>query len=346
MTGTAQAQAELYGSVQAWRPIQRKTDNKVSRDLALFTGIALKYKPTAKSVKSQLSRIAAKVPQAVVKVSKGAYGSQHIAQNFTYISRNGKIELRDQDDRLIESTKEMDELAKAWKQLNFDPDQLDRRYNAPDARRIIFSMPVGTPPDKVLNAARATARTLFGDNFDYVYALHTDEGKGGSPHPHVHLTVRGLGNDGKPLELRRGDLLIMRRVFALELRQRGIQVDATPQVARGPKVNRPNEKVVQTKKRIERHNANPRALYQQTFRRDLERAVRNQDRPYIDRDVARIYEQISKNLLSSDKRQDVILGLELQKLAKRDFHAKNAFVKPRKREFVTTIHPNENRPKL
>src|SRR3546814_14810271 len=49
---------------------------------------------------------------------------------------------------------------------------------------MVFSMPAGTDPDKVLSAVREVARSEIGHEWDYVLALHTD-----TPRPHVHVPV-------------------------------------------------------------------------------------------------------------------------------------------------------------
>src|SRR3546814_18634634 len=68
---------------------------------------------------------------------------------------------------------------------------------------LIFSMPEGTDPEKVLGAVRALAHAELSDNHDYVLALHTD-----TPRPHVHLTVQAEGLDRnrfnpRPVQLNR-----------------------------------------------------------------------------------------------------------------------------------------------
>ena len=88
----------------------------------------------------------------------------------------------------------------------------------------------------------ATARHVFGDRFDYVYALHTDR-----PHPNVHLTVRTVGHDGRALRINKDDLVYLRR--ALALRMRGVEADATPQVARGRRVKHDRTEVHRARQR-------------------------------------------------------------------------------------------------
>ena len=55
----------------------------------------------------------------------------------------------------------------------------------------MFSMPPGTPPDKVLAAVKNFAREEFGLKHRYAMVLHTDE-----PHPHVHMVVKAMSERG------------------------------------------------------------------------------------------------------------------------------------------------------
>ena len=93
---------------------------------------------------------------------------------------------------------------------------------------LIFSMPAGTDPEKVLGAVRALAHAELSDNHDYVMALHTD-----TPRPHVHLTVQAEGLDRTRFNPRPVQLNRFRERFARELRARGVAAEATPRRARG-----------------------------------------------------------------------------------------------------------------
>jgi hypothetical protein len=96
------------------------------------------------------------------------------------------------------------------------------------SHNIILSMPPGTDPIAVKDAVRAFAIETFGDQHDYVFVQHLDD-----EHPHVHLTVRSLGYDGRRLNPRKADLATWREQFAGELRLRGVEAEATPRRTRG-----------------------------------------------------------------------------------------------------------------
>lgn len=90
------------------------------------------------------------------------------------------------------------------------------------------SMPPGTDRAAVTDAGRAFAREEFGDQRDYVFAAHDDEA-----HPHVHIVVLARGYDGRRLNPRKADLQRWRERFARELRDRGVEANATPRRTRG-----------------------------------------------------------------------------------------------------------------
>jgi len=94
--------------------------------------------------------------------------------------------------------------------------------------KMIFSMPAGTPPKKVLAAVKDFAREEFGAKHRYAMVLHTDE-----PHPHVHVVVRAMGYDGERLNIRKATLRTRRQQFARHLRVHGMAANATDRAARG-----------------------------------------------------------------------------------------------------------------
>jgi hypothetical protein len=93
---------------------------------------------------------------------------------------------------------------------------------------IIFSMPPGTPPAKVLKAVRKIAANEFALKHRYAMVLHTDEA-----HPHVHLVVKAVSEQGERLNIRKQTLRDWRRQFAENLRELGVVANATERAVRG-----------------------------------------------------------------------------------------------------------------
>jgi hypothetical protein len=93
---------------------------------------------------------------------------------------------------------------------------------------LVFSMPKGTPPDKVHAAVRKFATEKFALQHRYAMALHTDQGN-----PHVHVVVKAVSEQGERLNIRKATLREWRQDFARYLRDLGVEANATERAVRG-----------------------------------------------------------------------------------------------------------------
>ena len=118
----------------------------------------------------------------------------------------------------------------------------DRRPK--QVHNIVFSMPVGTPPKKLLAATQKFAREKFALQHRYAMVLHTDQG-----HPHVHLVVKAQGEDGERLYIRKATLREWREDFAGFLRELGVAANATPAALRGKPKDRKKDSIYRALKR-------------------------------------------------------------------------------------------------
>lgn len=180
---------------------------------------------TVAAARAQLQRLVDRAPQVMVKVSGRQRGGDHVSAHFEYIGRHGELDVETEDGETLKDVAALRERATEW----HDEDGSDRA-NAGTSISMVLSMPAGTDPLKVMAAARAFARVEFDGKHRYMLALHDD-----TDHPHVHLTVAvaPCRADGERFNPRKADLHRMRESFAHELRQRGIEADATPRRARG-----------------------------------------------------------------------------------------------------------------
>jgi type IV secretion system T-DNA border endonuclease VirD2 len=178
---------------------------------------------TGPTARAKLARIVRKAPEVVVKVTGRQRGGSHVKAHLEYIGRKGDVEIETRDGEILTTKEDVAERAAEWS------DTLQWRSRPTvSSVSLIFSMPEGTDPDKVLGAVRALAHAELSDNHDYVMALHTD-----TPRPHVHLTVQAEGLDRKRFNPRPVQLNRFRERFARELRARGVAAEATPRRARG-----------------------------------------------------------------------------------------------------------------
>lgn len=177
-----------------------------------------------------LERIARKSPEVMVKITGGGRCVSQIKAHMDYISRNGRVELEDEQGLTYLGTKDVRHVRDAWRDggHTIPNDGVYEKGEGPrEAFNIMLSMPPGTDRQAVKDAARAFAAREF-EGFQYVFAAHDDE-----KHPHVHLAVKARGIDGTRLNPRKGDLHRWRVEFAHELRERGVDANASPRKARG-----------------------------------------------------------------------------------------------------------------
>jgi hypothetical protein len=106
------------------------------------------------------------------------------------------------------------------------------------AQGILYTCAVTSSPRpwQLADAEMADGRLLlvgpsraaqFSDQHRYALALHTDE-----RHPHVHLVVKAMSEDGVHLNIRKPLLREWRREFARHLRAQGVAAKATPRAVR------------------------------------------------------------------------------------------------------------------
>lgn len=175
---------------------------------------------------ARLGRIARRVPEVVVKITGRTRDGGHLSSHLLYISRNGALPLEGPDGERLEGRAAVRMLAEDW--MAEVAAERGRRRDSSVSLSIVLSMPPGTEAFRTQDASRDFAARIFGETHPYVFACHTDE-----RHPHVHLTVRMLGEDGRRLNPRKADLQQWRETFATALRARGIEAEATPRRARG-----------------------------------------------------------------------------------------------------------------
>ena len=182
----------------------------------------------------QIRRTVTRTPEVMVKVlSQPAATTSQVGRHVDYVSRNGEVEVETDDGkRLIERDGGAD-LIEDWNQdvpaVGSAEGVARGRVRSPRlVHKLVFSMPQGTSPQKVLSAVRAFAREEFGLKHRYAMALHTDE-----PHPHVHLIVKAVSEQGVRLNIRKETLRNWRSAFAAQLRAHGVSANATDRAVRG-----------------------------------------------------------------------------------------------------------------
>ncbi|EKL9720638.1 relaxase/mobilization nuclease domain-containing protein [Escherichia coli] len=218
------AHREIDGVLKDWgeRTDYGRVKGRKGKNIA--GGRYTKPAPTKRpSGREKLTATVRKAPEVMVKISGGGKDMRGIKAHMDYISRNGAVELEDEQGRVHLGKEDVREVRDDWRGGGIPYDGGKKR----EAFNIVLSMPPGTDRASVKNAARAFAAELFG-NHQYVFAAHDDE-----KHPHVHLAVKAVDLDGVRLNPRKADLQHWRETFAEKLREQGIEANATPRKVRG-----------------------------------------------------------------------------------------------------------------
>jgi Relaxase/Mobilisation nuclease domain len=182
----------------------------------------------------QIRRTVQRVPEVIVKVlPRGSNDLKAVGKHLDYIGRYGKLDLETDDGERLNG-RAARVLLDDW---DLDIDELRRqsalaatkgRGPAKLVHKLMFSMPPGMPPDKVLGAVRNLAREEFCGQHRYAFTLHTDE-----PHPHVHLVLKAISEQGVRLNIKKATLRHWRSEFARNLRLLGVEANATERAVRG-----------------------------------------------------------------------------------------------------------------
>src|SRR3984885_13249943 len=182
----------------------------------------------------QIQRTVRRTPEVVVKVLPRASNDlKAVGKHLDYIGRKGALELETDDGEQLSGRIGKD-LLDDW-DLDIDDVRRQATLAATKGRqpqklvhKLMFSMPPGTPPDKVLGAVRNFAREEFWGQHRYSFVLHTDEA-----HPHVHLVLKSVNEQGVRLNIKKATLRHWRSEFARNLQLLGVAATATERAVRG-----------------------------------------------------------------------------------------------------------------
>lgn len=183
----------------------------------------------------QITRTIGRTPEVMVKVlPRGANDLGAVRRHLDYIGRKGDVDLETDEGETLRGARVGKDLVEDW-DLDLDAHRSRADLVARPGRvsprlvhKLIFSMPAGTPPDKVLKAVQNLCREEFALKHRYALALHTDE-----PHPHVHVVLKAMSGQGERLNIRKATLRHWRAEFARHLRALNVLANATQRYVRG-----------------------------------------------------------------------------------------------------------------
>jgi hypothetical protein len=182
-----------------------------------------------------ITRTVRRTPEVMVKVlTHGGQNLGAVGRHFNYIDRGGELPIETDDGTPLKGKEVGKSLIEDW-DLDLEKDRRAANVKARGIKRppklvhkLLFSMPAGTPAQKVLAAVKALAREEFGAKHRYAMVLHTDE-----PHPHVHMVIKAVSEEGVRLNIKKAMLRDWRQEFAWHLREQGVAANATDRQVRG-----------------------------------------------------------------------------------------------------------------
>lgn len=197
---------------------------------------------------SDMLRTAAGKQQAILKITgyyNGKKSKSGTGRHLLYISRDGTLELEDQDANKIITIDEQRELINDWS-IDFGSNERNR-----NVMRLMLSTPPGTDRENARKAAHDFLAAEYGElGHEYVFVAHND-----TDHPHIHAAVKMTSCYGKKLNPRKADLHKAREHFAEKCRAYGIDLEASPRHERGLSGKSKKSEFVQ----MRRYNRKPSA---------------------------------------------------------------------------------------
>jgi hypothetical protein len=207
-----------------------------------------------------IARTVHRTPEVMVKVlTRGGQDLGAVRRHLEYLDRKGDLDIETDDGERLTGKGVERELLDDW-DLDIEEDRRGANLEARPGRsppklvhKVLFSMPPGTPPKKVLEAVKNFAREEFGLKHRYAMVLHTDE-----PHPHVHMLIKSVSEQGERLNIRKATLRGWRREFARHLRILGVPANATERGVRGQNRSPKRDGLYRAERRGESRRASTR----------------------------------------------------------------------------------------
>ena len=238
--------------------------------------------------RGKLKALINRTPEVMLKTRRGGKSLPHIKAHIDYISRNGNLELEDENGFLYRGKDETKEVLDNWQNEGYRISSTGK--DRAEAFNLILSMPAGTDRESVKNASREFAQTVF-SNHQYVVAAHED-----TPQPHVHISVKMVSKQGRRLNPHKADLQEWRETFVEKLAEQGIEANATPRFLRGVSKRSEKQAARHSKNDTESHKNTPKIVLKSKSVIQAERE----------------YEKLAKALLNGSK-EDRALSLQITK---------------------------------
>jgi hypothetical protein len=237
---------------------KRLVDLRSERPILDLVSYGRAHRPLTPAQRMHVQLTVHRIPEVMVKVSGGARSLAGVQRHMRYVGRDGTLGMETDTGEHLDGKKFEKALTEDWN-LEIEAHELQTERAILGRRipklvhNVIFSMPPGTPPKKVLQAVRKLARDEWQDRHRYAMTLHQDD-----MHPHVHVVLKAVGEDGSRLNIRKATLRSWRSQFAANLRELGVAANATERAVRGQTQKPKKDGIYRAERRGQSHHINER----------------------------------------------------------------------------------------
>lgn len=223
-------------------------------------------------VNKLVKRLVQKAPEVMVKITGNGKSISKIKGHVDYISRNGKVELEDQDGLVYNGKGAVNDILDDWADSGGIPKH-ESEARLRETFNVVLSMPKDTDRDALKNAARAFAKENF-EGHEWFMAEHRD-----TDQPHVHICIKTANQIGYRLNPKKADLQKWREGFADKLNEHGVEANATKRQVRG-RTRRPRTQAQYHARKNKRPLRNEQRQREEA-KREIETGVKRVESPAL-----------------------------------------------------------------
>ena len=193
-----------------------------------------------KSAKRSYVPSARKNTEVVVKITGSSTNFEKLKAHLKYISRNGNLEVESSDEEIFLGKDKLKDMGESFNSFIQIPKTSEIKSLSLKEKRetlnLVFSMKDHklAPGAKIKKAAIQVIKKKYPDNY-FVIAVHND-----TDNPHCHVCLKMSNNFGERINPNKKDLADLRKSFALELNNLGIEATATIKRKIGERETKPH----------------------------------------------------------------------------------------------------------
>ena len=181
-------------------------------------------KKTNKGIKRPIVKNTPRGKEVVIKITGNSKNFQKWKAHFSYVTRKGELEVVESDLYKYQGKEELKQFQEFFNDSGENiPNESQNVKERREVLHFVFSMKEheATPSDKLLSAVLKTMKEKYPNNASYA-VFHGD-----TDNPHIHCDLKISGIDGNRIDVRKKDLEQLRKNFAKNLNDLGIEAYAT-----------------------------------------------------------------------------------------------------------------------